>query len=193
MLANTDKKKPNQALLAHIGSWSNRLVFESWNELGSVGAMTARCWALGPSCWSLSQLENALQNLSAPFSPDKLFYCSYTVGFHLVFWLMIGWEHVHYCCSFPSIFLQHGYSDWKCSHLIARFHATKTKQKHTRRRFNVHWWCTEWGTALLPVAWVALSVHRPGNASTRNNFFYDLPSASSKTFNHIIQCFMYQD
>lgn len=124
MLTNTDKK-PNQGLSAR--QWSNRHVFESWNELGSVRAVTARCWALGPADRSLGQLENALQNLSAPFSLDKLFYCSHTVGFHLASWLMIGWEHVGYCYSF----IQQRYCDWKCSRVIEHPRATPTKTWHT--------------------------------------------------------------
>lgn len=110
--------------------------------------MTARCWALGPAYQSLSQLENALQNLSAPFSLDKLFYCSHTVGFHLVCWLMIGWEHVGYCYSF----IHHRCSDKKFSHLIVHSHATETNQNTLHRRYtNVHRWYTEKGTIVFSV------------------------------------------
>lgn len=110
-------------------------MFESWNELGSVRAVTARCWALGPASRSLGQLENALQNLSAPFSLDKLFYCSHTVGFHLVCWLMIGWEHVVYCYSS----IQRRCSDWKCLRLIVHSHATHADHNKTHTRYqNVH-------------------------------------------------------
>lgn len=129
MLTNTDKK-PNQGLSAR--QWSNRHVFESWNELGSVRAVTARCWALGPADRSLGQLENALQNLSAPFSLDKLFYCSHTVGFHLASWLMIGWEHVGYCYSF----IQQRYSDWKCSRVIE--HPVQHQPKHDTQKVHTH-------------------------------------------------------
>lgn len=57
---------------------------------GSIKALTARCCGLGQRIHFLGQLENELQNLSAPFSLDKLFYCSRTVGLHLFFWLMMG-------------------------------------------------------------------------------------------------------
>lgn len=101
---------------------------------------------------------------------------------------------MHYCCSF----VQRRYSNWKCSHLIARCSATETTQNTAHRRENIYRWCTDWDTLLLLKRltliclllgicsvylcdMTLLVVYQPGNAaSSRNNSCIISPQRTPK-------------